>query len=73
MPEKARRCEMAALYLELASECFVRSSAASDDAVASEAMRRMGRTYAARAAALDPSLTPARLITEAPASTAGLV
>jgi hypothetical protein len=51
-----RNREIAALYLELASECFHRAAKADDD-ITAEAMQRMGRGYIARALAVDPSLS----------------
>ena len=60
MPEKRKAREISELYLELASECFDKSVAAEDPG-ASETMRRMGRSYVARARALNPSLDAGQL------------
>jgi hypothetical protein len=60
MPERREEREIAALYLELAAQCF-NKSAAKDDVGTSDSMRRMGRVYVARAMALDPSLGAGQL------------
>jgi hypothetical protein len=57
MPQRQGEWEISALYLELASECFDKSTNAKD-AGTSEAMRRMGHSYVAWAVSLDPSLDP---------------
>jgi hypothetical protein len=42
------------LYLQLASECFIKAAVA-ERADAAEALTRMGRRYTAQASILDPS------------------